>query len=49
MKIKFFNYTDNPKYWELNFIGKKYNFRIGSRQIAFWKNYQAIFNIHNFG
>lgn len=48
MKIKFFNFKENPKYWELNFIGNKYNFRIGSKQLAFWINYEPVFNFHSF-
>lgn len=30
--------------WELNFVGKKYSLRIARHQLAFWKNYESIFN-----
>lgn len=29
---------------ELNFIGNVWNLRLGTAQIALWRNYQAIFN-----
>lgn len=37
MRIKFFRYVGPKKDWELNFIGKVWNFRIGSAQIALWR------------
>lgn len=43
MKIKFFKHGVGGG-WELNFIGKKYNLRIARHQLAFWKNYEPIFN-----
>ena len=30
--------------WEWNWIGEKYNLRIGRSQFAFWINYEPIFN-----
>lgn len=44
MEIRFFKKNSYKGGWELNFIGSKYNFRIAKYQLAFWKDYQPIFN-----
>jgi hypothetical protein len=44
MKIKTFNHSLGHKGFEINFIGKVWNLRIASRQLALWKNYNAVFN-----
>lgn len=44
MKIKFFNSVRFHGDWELNFIGNKYNLRIGRSQFAFWKDYTPVWN-----
>lgn len=44
MKIRFFKYGVGNG-WEVNFIGHRYNLRIARHQLAFWKNYEPIFNI----
>lgn len=31
--------------WEINFIGKVYNFRVAKHQIGFWKNDNPIINL----
>lgn len=38
MKVKYFNSVRYPWDWELNFIGSKYNLRIGRSQVAVWHN-----------
>ena len=43
MKVKFFRHG-YANGWELNFIGKVYQIRIGFYQLAFWKNLNPIFN-----
>lgn len=43
MKIRTFKHGYKNG-WEVNFIGKKYNFRIARFQVAFWKNYEPIIN-----
>ncbi|WP_154677750.1 hypothetical protein [Rhizobium tubonense] len=42
--IKFFRSVRFKNDWELNFIGKRYNLRIGRSQFAFWRDYNPIFN-----
>ncbi len=37
MQVKFFKNVRFKGDWELNFIGLKYNLRIGRSQVAFWK------------
>jgi len=44
MKVKFFKKNAYKNGFELNFIGSKYNLRIAQYQLAFWKNYEPIFN-----
>lgn len=34
---------------ELNFIGRVWNLRIGTRQFALWRNYKAILNFGGYG
>lgn len=48
MQIKFFRSVRYRNDWELNFIGKVWNFRIARRQIAFWRNYKPLFNYFQF-
>jgi hypothetical protein len=31
--------------WEINFIGKVFNFRIAKYQLSVWKNYNPIINL----
>ena len=31
--------------WEVNFVGQKYNLRIGRSQFAFWINMVPVFDI----
>lgn len=44
MKVKFFNSVRFKGDWELNFIGKHYNLRVGRSQFALWKDYSPLFN-----
>ncbi len=44
MKIKTFKFGYKNG-WEINFTGKKYTFRIARHQLAFWENYDPIFNL----
>ena len=44
MKVKFFKKNAYKNGFELNFIGSKYNLRIAQYQLAFWKNYELVFN-----
>lgn len=37
MKIRFFKSVRFYNDWELNFIGKVWNLRIGRSQVALWK------------
>jgi hypothetical protein len=43
MKIRFFKHGFRNGL-ELNFIGKKYNLRIATHQLAFWINHKSVFN-----
>lgn len=45
MKIKTFKHSLGKIGFEINFIGKVYNLRIASRQFAFWKNNEPVFNL----
>ena len=45
MKIRFFKHGVGND-WEVNFIGKTYSLRIARHQLAFWKNYNPIFDFH---
>jgi hypothetical protein len=44
MQIRIFRHSLGVKGFELNFIGKVWNLRIASRQLALWKNHEPIFN-----
>lgn len=44
MKVKFFNSVRFKGDWEINFIGERYNLRIGRSQFAFWKDHQPVWN-----
>lgn len=44
MKIRTFKHSLGQKGFEINLIGKVWNLRIASRQLALWKNHNAIFN-----
>lgn len=41
MKIKMYRY---PGEWELNFVGKVWNLRLGNIQCALWRNYRPVFS-----
>ncbi len=43
MKIKFFRYGYRET-WELNLVGRVWNFRIGGAQLALWRNFLPVFN-----
>lgn len=45
MKIKLFRAVRGPGDWELNFVGRIWNFRIGRSQLALWKNYEPLFDL----
>lgn len=42
-KVKYFSRVRFDGDWELNIIGKVWNFRIGRSQIALWRNYNPLF------
>lgn len=44
MRIKYFNNVRFKNDWEMNFVGKVWNLRIGRSQFALWKNFIAVFN-----
>ncbi len=44
MKIRFFNYWRSRRELELNLIGRVWNFRIGTHQIALWRDFSPIFS-----
>jgi hypothetical protein len=41
MSIRYFGYPGDQ---ELNLIGRVWNFRVGRKQVALWRNYEPIFN-----
>lgn len=43
-KFRFFRSVRFHNDWEMNLVGKVWNFRIGRSQLALWRNYQPIFN-----
>jgi len=45
MTLRFFKSVRFNGDWELNFIGKVFNLRIGRSQFALWRNYDPIFNV----
>lgn len=45
MQIKWFRNVRFKNDWELNFVGKVYNLRIGRSQVTFWKSNEVIFNL----
>lgn len=50
MKIKTFPFSLGHNRWfdfEVNFTVGKYTLRIASRQLAFWVNYDPVFNLCN--
>ncbi len=49
MQIRFFRHVGRERAWELNFIGKVWNLRIGKVQFALWRNYEPIFNFGGYG
>lgn len=44
MKIRTFRSVRFHNDFEINFIGKVWNFRFGRSQISLWKNSQSIFS-----
>jgi len=44
MKIRTFK-NGYKNGWEINFIGKVFNFRIAKFQLAAWKKYNQIINL----
>lgn len=45
MSVRFFKSVRFAGDWELNFVGKVFNLRVGRSQLALWRNYNPIFNI----
>jgi hypothetical protein len=45
MHVKFFR-RGYGNAWELNLIGKVWSLRIGGRQVALWRNYEPVFDVH---
>ena len=45
MRVKFYRSVGTERAWELNFVGKVWNLRVGQVQLALWHNYKPIFNI----
>ena len=44
MRIKFFRRVGIEGAWELNFIGRVWNLRVGRVQVALWRNYEPVFS-----
>ena len=44
MEVRFFSNVRFPGDWELNFIGRVWNFRLGRSQIALWRNFVPLFS-----
>lgn len=44
MKIKTFRSVRFQNDWEINFIGKVWNLRIGRSQVSLWRNYRSLFS-----
>jgi hypothetical protein len=44
VKIKWFRSVRFRNDWELNFIGKVWNFRIGRSQLALWRRNNPLFD-----
>lgn len=42
MKIRFFRNVRFPGDWEINFIGKRLNLRIGRSQVTLWRDYEPV-------
>lgn len=44
MKVRWFRSVRFTNDWELNFIGKVWNFRVGRTQLTLWRNYNPVFS-----